>query len=334
MPTDLHATPESHAYPQFELLEQELDKLAEHERWTEAFELFESALPTLSAAEKERNDFKIRFYRLILEVHCGRDASALRSIEALLDCGYPLPDFFLRRIELEDGARLEELRRRNSRILEEAAEKATARTKVLLPEGLREDSGGKAPLFVALHGDGVCQNIAEFSSVWDSRAFLERGCIVLFPQSSQLICHDGYGWLPDPERSREELIEAIEATAAAYPVDTERIYIGGFSGGAIAGLDLLLSERTPLQGFLAVSLELEPAALTEEAVHAAAERGVRGVLMEGELVLPVPMQDRLTALFDRAGLPYRYLINRDTGHAVPDDFREKSGAALDFLLGG
>ena len=142
------------------------------------------------------------------------------------------------------------------------------------------------PLFIALHGHGVC-NIKEFSNYWKPHVFTQAGFIFVYLQSSQLLCHEGYGWMDDYETANRDIAQCAQFIKTEYPINDSEVLIGGFSGGAIAAINFVMSDIIPVKGFIALCPEVKPSAFTEENVRLAAKRGVRGVVMEGELMLPV-----------------------------------------------
>jgi predicted esterase len=193
------------------------------------------------------------------------------------------------------------------------------------------DKQKQYPLFLALHGHGMC-NIKEFSQYWKPDIFLDHNFIFAYVQSSQVVCQNGYGWLDSPETSRRDIKECYDRIAQEYLIDEDSILIGGFSGGAITAIDFTMSNVIPIRGFIALCPEIKPEAFTRENVQLASERGVRGVIMEGELALPLKSEEEMLDTFKETGLSYEYYINKGVGHEPPDDFDDKLNMALEFIL--
>jgi len=213
--------------------------------------------------------------------------------------------------------------------MEKLKEKSKVKYEVHLPENY--DPKKKYPLFIGLHGDGIC-NIEEFSQYWKPDVFLTNDFIFAYLQSSQVICHNGYGWLNDAKLARQDIKECYEVISKKYSVDQDNIIIGGFSGGAQTTLEIVMDNTIPIKGFIGLCAEEKTESFTKENVKLAAERGVKGVLLEGELVLPIESEEEMMKEFDEVGLQYEYYINKGIGHNPPKDFDEKLIKSLDFIM--
>lgn len=139
--------------------------------------------------------------------------------------------------------------------------------------------------------------------------------------------------MDDYEKANTDINECIDSITSIYPVDISSIYIGGYSGGAIASVNFALSGIAPIKGVVALCPEVKPPAFTDENVRKAVKRGLRCVFMEGENVLPVNDEDEMRRTFDEEGLAYEYYINKEAGHDLPSDFDKKLGQALTFISG-
>lgn len=201
---------------------------------------------------------------------------------------------------------------------------------VHLPENYNSEK--KYSLFIALHGDGIC-NIKEFSGYWKPDVFLKNNFILAYVQSSQVICHNGHGWLKDLKKANKDIKACYDLILKEYSVDERSLFIGGFSGGAIAATNFTFSNIISIKGFIGLCTEEKPEAFTIANVELAAKRGVKGVFMEGELVLPMEEEDEMLKIFAEVGLSFEYYINKGIGHRAPDDFDEKLSQALRFILG-
>jgi predicted esterase len=199
---------------------------------------------------------------------------------------------------------------------------------VHLPEGYVESR--RYPLFLVLHGDG--SNIHQIAWYWPPEAITNLGFILVYVQSSQVECSRGFAWLPDPRIGRQDIKECYESVKERYAIDSERVIVGGFSGGAIIAVDLTLADVLPIRGFVSICPEMKTDSFTEENVRHAARRGVRGVFMEGEKVIPVPDEEEMMQAFREAGLPYQFYVNPGVGHVIPLDVAEKTRRAVDFIM--
>ena len=132
----------------------------------------------------------------------------------------------------------------------------------------RTDSPGKPPLLILLHGVG--SNERDLFSFAD---FLDPRFQVISVRAPLVRGPDAFAWfevqfLPNgfainPEQlrqSRDRLLELIPAAVEAYGANPERVYLLGFSQGAIMSLTTLLSEPQHIAGIAAMSGRLPPEA--------------------------------------------------------------------------
>ena len=162
--------------------------------------------------------------------------------------------------------------------------------------------------------------------------FLNNDFIFAYFQSSQAICHNGFGWTNDIQVAREDIKNCYDSIAREYLIDESSIYIGGFSGGATTSIDFTLSDILAVKGFIALCPGVKPKSFTRDRVELAAKRGVKGVLLEGEIELPVEDEEEMLKVFNEVNFPYEYYINKGIGHRAPNDFDDKLSKALRFLM--
>lgn len=125
---------------------------------------------------------------------------------------------------------------------------------------------GKPPVLMMLHGVGSNErDLFRLASSLDPRLY------VLSLQGPEPMGPDQHGWYdlnfapdgpkPDPgqiEETRQTLVSFIERAATHYPVDPGRVYLFGFSQGAIMSLTLLLTHPEPVSGVVAVAGRMLP----------------------------------------------------------------------------
>jgi phospholipase/carboxylesterase len=139
--------------------------------------------------------------------------------------------------------------------------------------------GERAPLLVLLHGVGGNEEaMLSLAPAVDPRFLVisARGPIVLGPRS--------FGWFHVTFTAQGPAIDAGEAAAswaaiarfvdeavATYGADPARVYLAGFSQGAIMGLATLLTAPARVAGVVAMSGRLLPEVLPHAAPAAALE---------------------------------------------------------------
>jgi predicted esterase len=216
---------------------------------------------------------------------------------------------------------------RNRQAKESAAKAVEPRLEVVFPENY--DPNRAYPLFIALHGGG--ENIDLFMPNWGSPV-LAQEFIVAFPQSTQLIAMNGYNWTEDIPRSLREIGEAYDQIVAQHPVDEAQVFVGGFSSGGVASLEVVLKGTLPVRGFVVLCPAM-PDDFSPEAVRAASERGIRGTLLTTEMDGRVDQQRRMADIMKEEGLPLEFHITPDIGHWYPDDLAARIDEAIAHIRG-
>lgn len=123
------------------------------------------------------------------------------------------------------------------------------------------EAAGKPPLLLQLHGIG--SNERDLFSFADR---LDPRFRVLSLRAPLTLAKDSFAWFEvnfRPEgnlgnveqlrASREKLLQFIQEAIAAYDADPERVYLIGFSQGAIMSLTLALTSPAVVAGVVAMS---------------------------------------------------------------------------------
>lgn len=218
--------------------------------------------------------------------------------------------------------RFAEIERRCEARRAEAQKLVEPRLDVVVPPEV--SAGERLPLFIALHGGG--ENVDLFRPHWMS-PLLGREFVVAYPQSTQLIAPDGFDWMQDVAVTLAELKRVYEKLIREYPVDPERVVIGGFSSGGAAALEVVLSNALPVAGFVSLC-PAKPDDFDVQRVQAAVERGVRGTLLTTERDGRIEAQKEMAAVMKEAGLLVDFVVTPDIGHWYPPDLGERIDAAL------
>jgi phospholipase/carboxylesterase len=135
----------------------------------------------------------------------------------------------------------------------------------------RTTSGPDArpPLLIQLHGVGSNErDLFSFADLLDPRFLVlsARAPLVRGPDSfawfDVRFLPEGFAINPDQLRaSRDRILQFIAEAVAAYGADPQRVYLLGFSQGAIMSLTTLLSSPDTLAGVVALSGRIPPEAL-------------------------------------------------------------------------
>ncbi|HCO74520.1 MAG TPA: hypothetical protein DIT16_06660 [Clostridium sp.] len=313
-------------YNKYWEFEGKITTLYNQKKYREALNLLEHAAEYLPKQEFNKYLFEIMISKAEFYCHEKMHEEAINVISYLLNKGFACDDDIFDEVHLKEDIWYGELKNKNDSLLAKANEKTSFKYDVNLPVNYIE--GKRYPLFIALHGDPG--NIGEFSEYWKPDEFLKKDFIFVYVQSSQLYRYNGFSWTMNPLISRNDIKECYNLLLQEYFIDDECVIIGGFSGGAITALDITFANVIPIKGFIAIGPDF-PESFTKENVKLAAERGVGGVFMEGEVIIPLKEQEEMIKVFEDVGLPYEFYVNKGIGHAVPQDLPEKINKALSFI---
>jgi len=130
-----------------------------------------------------------------------------------------------------------------------------------------EDPAGRPPVLVLLHGVG-----SDERDLLSLAPMLDPRLLVLSVRSPLRLEQGGYGWYrlaftprgPQIDEAQaaaglETLAEFVRAVPAAYGAPPDRVFLAGFSQGAIMSLALLLTEPELVAGAALMSGRLLPA---------------------------------------------------------------------------
>lgn len=193
-----------------------------------------------------------------------------------------------------------------------AAGRGRAACSLYLPE--REAPASGWPLVVCLHGSHG--RGSEYLWTW-LRAGRSRGYAVLAPKSL------GATWsMADPRIDTERVLAAMDAIAAARPVDGARVLLTGLSDGGTFGYLLALGAPDRFRALAPIAGVLPPA--LEPALRAGRGRDLPLHVVHGahDAIFPVHTARTATALLARLGYDVTYTELDDWGHALTNDINE------------
>jgi predicted esterase len=293
-------------------------------------EAYEEALRLLAAAENRfhDNDYELMAHRAEIFARMGKYESSLDVWEAGQGKGY----FFgiQRHGELykpfEKYDRFQQIADEDRRLSEIADETSKSKVEVVLPD--QPLVGKKLPLFIALHGDGSSSERAK--RFWKS-AKLEGEFVVAFIQSYLHSGMKSYSWLRYDPRARQEIRERFRDVVNQYPIDKERIIIGGISAGGLMAIDAAINHVIPAAGFIGVCPG-KPEEFDNPRVRTAREDGIKGVILSGENDYNLPYQREMVHVFKKERLPHEFIVLPDMGHEFPEDFSSHIDKAIEFIL--
>ncbi len=197
-----------------------------------------------------------------------------------------------------------------------------------------------APLLVLLHGVGSNErDLLDLADYLDGRFF------VISIRAPNPLGPDAFGWYPvnwtadgpigdtqKAEASRQAILRFLPEAVAAYDLDARRVFLMGFSQGAIMSLFVALTRPDAVAGIVPMSGRLLPEALAQkapdDALHGLPVFAVHGAR---DTVLPIgegwTIRDELSKL--PVALSYR---EYDMAHEVSAQSLADSAAWLTARL--
>jgi predicted esterase len=303
-------------------VDKEVDRLFAEQKYAETIDLLDSVKRRFP-----ENLGEILWNEVVIYLVSGEREKSLTAIEEMLATGY-FAKLDSRMFEpLRDEPRFQKALEECQRLRVEAQKNGRMKIEVYMPTDYNPTQ--KTPLFIALHGDGNA--LQYFKGNWPTSAILGKGYLLLYIQSSQVVSFDGFGWTPNYETTRKDIKAAYDEVISQYAVDVEDVLIGGFSGGAIASMEIAMAGTIPVKGFISLCPSLKPDSFTRENVKRAAKRGIRGVILEGEREGLVPVEQEMMNVFKEESLPFEFKVNANIGHAFPSDIEQKLLAAISFI---
>ncbi len=310
-------------YESYRQIDKVTDELFAKQEYFKAIELLKSA------HKQFPNDLaEILWYEAVIYVTLGDRENCLAVLEDMIAKGIFSDLEWNIFNPIREDQRFQAVFEANQRLKAEAQKHAHMGFQVYTPVGYT--SKKRYPLFLALHGDG--NSLEYFKSNWEPTELLNKGFILAYIQSSQVICTNGFGWTPDYEITRQDIKAAYKTIVGQYSIDTDNTLIGGYSGGAIAAIEIAMANTLPVRGFISLCPNLKPDSFSRENVERAIQRGVKGVILEGEKEGNVPAEQEMIDVFKEANFPYQFHINSNIGHAFPLDFGQRLLDAIAFIM--
>ncbi len=195
---------------------------------------------------------------------------------------------------------------------------------IRLPAGY--DSTAAYPLLIVLHG--AYGNKEELQPYFIPDLYANR-YVCLFAQSSEK-SRGGYNWWNRIPDGRKVIRRAFEEICTAYPIDTGRVIIAGFSAGGTMAIDIALQDVLPVLGFIALCPGM-PREFDSLLVDRMARRGTKGVILAGRGDYFRPYQLDMVDAFKSVGFEHQFTVIPNLGHEIPANFSNVLDAALQHV---
>lgn len=211
------------------------------------------------------------------------------------------------------------LAQRNINLFLEGQNNSTPELEITIPEKpLKQQS----PVLLCLHGRMSTADL--FKDKW--KTVLKFGWVTALAQSSQINAYESYHW-DDFSIAEKEVNSHINKLRELPDLDSQPIFIAGFSQGADIAFRLANNINSPISGFLAVapafslSLDTPILALKTSAI-------LTGEKDERWFPRALRIQEKII----EAGAPVYFSNQIDCGHEFPDNYEEQIPKILSFLI--
>ena len=292
---------------------------------------YESGLRVSTKADKtfSRKRDRTLYWVACFQSLLGKSEAAISTLQDAVGRGYYWnKDALLQEPDLKPlhgDSRFEEIVKRSEELRMGAQRYVKPMLKVFAPG---TSKGRKYPLMVTLHGRNG--NAVDHAKRWKSLRTLDVICAI--PQSGQLFHRGAYCW-DDAERARKEASAHIKKVMRSYPVDSEKVLVGGTSqGGALAVRMALEQEPVRIKGFIVNVPAIRDFDSLIRLLPRAAKKGLRGYIFTGENDPGRGRIEKLCDEMDSMGLPCRLKVQPKLGHDYPWGFDSKLAAAAKFVL--
>jgi predicted esterase len=309
-------------YKNYLQIDQEVDRLFADKRYDEGIALLEKARTLFPERLAE-----ILIYESINYLFKEDRQGCLDVIEESLQKGFFLNLEWDVYDPMREDPHFKSMFETNRELRAAAWMQARMTYEVLLPGGYSREK--KYPLFITLHGN--MSTMLSFKERWEPATMLEQGFVVLYIQSSQVNCTNGFNWNNSWQKAREEIKAAYDAVLKQYPIDPARVVVAGFSAGGMAAVEVTLANLFPVKGFITLCSASKTESFSLQAAKSANARGVKGVMLRGELD-QAAQEGEIAQVFKEAGLPCWWITNEGVGHVFPDDFPEKLVDAIKYIM--
>lgn len=183
------------------------------------------------------------------------------------------------------------------------------------------------PLLISFHGWG--QNAEIDAPHW--QGLTEQGWLVAVTRSSFQVADGLYTW-DNLERTVDEARAHYEALCRDFPVDSERVVLGGFSQGGGRAFWLALTQTLPVCGIIGVGPYLREVDQLAPTLPQKPVPNVRFYVILGAEEHDEGMFAKIEALCAEKGIPFQHEIVPGIGHEYPPNFELFRERALKFIL--
>jgi len=187
---------------------------------------------------------------------------------------------------------------------------------IVLPAGFSNKRS--YPILFIFHGNS--RNIEKSKLSWNAPVMSEE-FITVFLQSYLPASGTDFRWVPDDDKTREELKEIYDHILKTYPVDDSKIIFAGMSAGGYKALELTFNNNFPVSG-LVLNCPVIPPDIEEEMIIHFVEKNKKMGIITGENDFALENQKTLVDRIDKLDGQTKILVNKNLGHSFAENFSQ------------
>ncbi len=201
--------------------------------------------------------------------------------------------------------------------------------KIVLPTNY--DKTSTYPLFIVFHGGNG--NIKNMKTWWISNKLSTEFIVAYFEATTLDNPPNYWGWRNLP-KERNNIKQYYSEILKKHRIKDNQVYAGGFSLGGKMSVDLALNQIIPIKGFVSLNHGGRTTEFfTSEHIIKATNKNVKAVLISGEHDYRYKKETlKIKKEFETYKLMHQFVIIKNLGHAVPDNFSVLLDDYLEFIM--
>lgn len=292
-------------------------------------------LEALSLVKEEKGNYLENLSRLYYYESClfsvlNKKEEAIKVLNEALSYGFWWSTNTLTNEKDFDSIReskeFKEIMEKCKKIEEES--KKTLKNEFILKKPNNFDKNRNLPLIISLHSRDT--NINRYSKYFDLE-FLKQNFYILFPQSLLKTSFSGYSW-DDSELAYNDVISTFNNIIDNYNIDKNKIIISGASQGGRIALEIYLKNLIPLKGYIGIVPALKDINYLIDILDKRRGENLKLVFITGDKDHFFETVSKLNDEIEKRGFKNLFIVNKNLGHSIPDDFEEKLKLSIQFLF--
>ncbi len=187
-----------------------------------------------------------------------------------------------------------------------------------------DNSDPPYPLMLSLHGGGGF--IEDEYESW--KTIVDQGYLLGIPRSTNLFWSgiDNAYW-PEYESSVKEINNFMDEINSNRIIDSNRLFIGGFSQGGGVAVQMALTGDISVRGFVVVAPGggmMDEPDKWQSLINDASNQELQGLIIRGTEDLAIPREKihDLVKMLNNGGIPCQFLEVPGLGHWYPPDMAD------------